>query len=474
MSQREWLYYFGASGWLGAVFSVLFLLANYAAGGVLALWPLLIGTFLGAWSTSSGSPVTRAKLASLSTLLHIAVIALLAAMAPLLLGRDGDAYYQLAIESLVGGWNPITGANTPPAVAVENRIYAFGKAAWFYGALLAQQGSPHFAKALSPYLCLLNACLFFAIFRKWSLPVGFAGLFASALAFHPTALSQVFTFYVDGIVGSALVLLVVASLDWLRGEEDSIGYWLMAAGTTIAACTKLNGLAHAGILWFFFLGAAAATKQLFPRRRSLGKAMAAAALGCAIVGYTPYFENLRAHGNPFHPMFTFSGPKLYDYETNDQVPEGLIGRSHLAKFYKSLSSEVGGMHAGYQPKFPLWVSSSEIRILKLPDPRVSGFGPWFFASLLASFLLLASVRKSKPRSPLLTGLFALTWACALSGIFCPESWWTRFIPQFAAVPALVGMSAYFKGANPARVYALVGLIIGNLLWIILGVALPAA
>lgn len=473
MPRREWLYYLGASGWLGVLFSIVLLLANYAVGGKLGLWPLVIGHFFGAWVTSSGSRLARARLAGLTTLLHLAILAVLAALAPLLLGRDGDAYYQLAIDSLVGGWNPITGANTPQAVAVENRIYAFGKAAWFYGALLAQQGSPHFAKALSPYLSILNTCLFFAVFRKWSLPAVLAALFALALAFHPTSISQVFTFYVDGIVGSALILLVIAALDWMRGE-DRVAAWLLAAGTTLAACTKLNGLAHAGILWVFFLAAAARTKQLLPRRRSVGTAVGAAVLGCAIVGYTPYFENLRAHGNPFHPMLTFGGPKVYDYERNDQVPEGLVGRSHLAKFYKSLSSEVGGMHAGYAPKFPLWVSGFEIRMLKLPDPRVSGFGPWFFASLLASLLLLASVWKSKARSPLLTGLTALTWACALSGIFCPESWWTRFIPQFAAVPALLGISAYLKGANPRWVYALLFLIVGNLLWIILGVVLPSS
>lgn len=473
MPRREWLYYFGASGWLGIVFSILLLLAIYSVSGKLGLWPLLIGTFLGAWVTSSGSRPARTRQASLTALLHLTLLALLAALAPLLLGRDGDAYYQLAIDSLVGGWNPITGANTPQAVAVENRIYAFGKAAWFYGAILAQQGSPHFAKALSPYLSVLNTCLFFAIFRKWSLSGIFAALFAFALAFHPTSISQVFTFYVDGIVGSALILLAVASLDWLRGE-DRVAAWLMAAGTTLAACTKLNGLAHAGILWIFFLGAAVWTRQLLPRRQSVATAMGAAVLGCAIVGYTPYFENLRAHGNPFHPMLTFGGPKVYDYERNDQVPEGLVGRSHLAKFYKSLSSEVGGMHAGYAPKFPLWVSGFEIRMLKLPDPRISGFGPWFFASLLASFLLLASVWKSKARSPLLTGLVTLTWACALSGIFCPESWWTRFIPQFAAVPALLGISAYLRGASPRWIYALLFLIVGNLLWITLGVVLPAA
>lgn len=473
MPRREWLYSFGASGWLGVVFSILFLLANYSVGGKLGLWPLFAGTFLAAWFCARGPHLLRAQLAGLTGLLHLVILALLAVLAPLLLGRDGDAYYQLAIDSLVGGWNPITGANTPHAVAVENRIYAFGKAAWFYGALLSQQGSPHFAKALSPYLCLLNTCLFFAIFRKWNLPAIGAWLFAVALSFHPTAISQIFTFYVDGIVGSALILLVITSVDWLRGEERMNG-WLMAAGATLAACTKLNGLAHAGILWIFFLGAVARTHLLLPRRKALGTALAAAIVGCSIVGYTPYFENLRAHGNPFHPMLTFGGPKVYDYERNDQVPEGLVGRSHLAKFYKSLSSEVGGMHAGYAPKFPLWVSGFEIRMLKLPDPRISGFGPWFFASLLASFLLLASVWKSKARSPLLTGLCALTWACALSGIFCPESWWTRFIPQFAAVPPLMGISAYLKGARPKWVYALLGLIIGNLLWIVLGVALPAA
>lgn len=128
---------------------------------------------------------------------------------------DGQAYHQEAVLQMLDGWNPI---RDPGGAYESSNLYApysnelwiehYPKGAWLESAaIVAATGriesgkAPNLILLIASFMVVFAAMLLTLPSRRW-----LALLFAAVLALNPVAVTQLFTFYIDGQMGSLVLL----------------------------------------------------------------------------------------------------------------------------------------------------------------------------------------------------------------------------------------------------------------------------
>lgn len=347
---------------------------------------------------------------------------------------DGQNYQSEAILQLADGWNPFY---APP----NNTIYPeflqfFSKGPWINAAAVYkltgnfEQGKVfHGLLMQSAFLLCMAAFSTYRMLRlRWIL------VLSTLMAFNPVSLSQMFTFYVDGLLSSMLIIMICLFILLYR-YPGRILMVTLASTLIIVVNIKLSGAIYAGILgmsyglWYFL--------HKKPHRIELIIWLVAGLLlGTILVGYNPYITQYASKyvssGNPFDPydMKTFIH---LDYNS----PGNFVNLGWGEKLLTSLFSRSQSTSVPSQMKWPLSVSLEEILAFSAPDVRVGGFGPMFGGALLLSVGLLVTAlakywRKLFPFSFL---LFLLA-TVLISSLSNSEAWWARYVPQLWVLPIM--------------------------------------
>ena len=347
---------------------------------------------------------------------------------------DGQNYHYEAILQLTNGWNPFY--ESPTHAVYSQHLEHFTKGPWLNAvALYKLTGNLEQAKAfhmlfmLAAYLlCTAAFSTFRTLKRRWVV------LLSVLVVLNPVSLYQIFTFYVDGIMSSLLVI-VVSLFILIYRQPSRLLMITLASAIVIMVNIKLTGAIYAVILGASYSGWVIWHKKQY-RVDLVACLLAGYFAGVLLVGYNPYITQYTSQflstGDPFYP----SNLKTF-IPLEDNVPSNFLSMGWGEKLLTSLVSKSQATKEPSQYKWPFTVALDEILTFYAPDARVAGFGPLFSGVLLlTAALLIAAFARYRRRLMLASILLLLLGAILASGLSNPEAWWARFVPQLWMLPLL--------------------------------------
>lgn len=372
---------------------------------------------------------------------------------------DGQHYHFQAIYALAEGWNPVHGNAGPAVIGDPITLWAihYPRGGWDFAALLMAAGLPlAMGKALNLIVLLAGAALLAGALYRFGFSRLFAALLTAVAVLNPIVLSQLFTAMNDGLVGLCILIFTAGLVMWAR-FQDKLALAAALAAMILALNLKFSAIPMFVILCAFACAGIFFTRGLRPAMRGGATLLASAIMAIAVLGWSPYVQNLLDHGHVFHPIMGENAVDIMSGEVPalNNTPEVLEGKSAAERFFYSLFSET---HSGYaetpQLKLPFSISPQELRAAGGVDVRLSGFGPFFSGIfLLAVVAAAALIARPRWRSTAAAWLLLISAGMMLSVIVMPQNWWARYVPQFWFVP--VGIAAAALAAN-SRVSQILG------------------
>src|SRR6266496_4192362 len=338
--------------------TVLSASVGFALGRATSALDLAGGVALAAALVAWGRP-RRRGVAAASLTLALAVAAAALALAPLRYDTtfDGQAYHEQATLALAHGWNPL-GAPLGRA-DFENYDLAnhFPKGCWIVAAAVYRL-TGRFETAKLFHVVLAAAAFAAALSALLAVPrLGRAAAAAGAAlaALDTVAFVQLFTFYVDGQIASAITAFVAfAYLAIERRERLAVAG--MALATVLLVKAKLTGVPYAVLLW----GGAGAAALLRLGARGAAPLAAAGGLSLAVAvlgpGWNPYVTNTLRDGHPFHPV---AGAHAKDIVYGSR-PEAFARMNRVERLLRAtFSASSGDQGAPARPKPPFMIVGDE-------------------------------------------------------------------------------------------------------------------
>lgn len=364
--------------------------------------------------------------------------------------HDSLTYQVPAIIELADGANPVQSE-------LEN-FWAehHPKGAWVVSAALytwtGEIESTRVINVLGVMSALGVALLFMRAIK--GLPRWAAWVLPLLVAFNPVTLVQLDTHYVDGLLSSMSVVLILLVIGRNAPEielevSDRILFAIATCAAIVLANLKFTGLvlvcliAGAHVLWGLIERGRSSAGA--PERREARYAAIVCVLALAVSGVSPYLTNTVRNGHPFFPVFGANAADIADAPDARQRPDAYRDTPAPVAFLMSLSeaASVPGtetMAPPYRVKNPLWVQRSELVAMTFPDARRGGFGPLFFLGVVLALATLiwgiAQRRWTDQGLSLRTLALSLALVTVLT-LLMIESWWARLAPQFYLAPVLV-------------------------------------
>jgi len=348
---------------------------------------------------------------------------------------DGRNYHADAILGLLRGVNPIYGQFRGAEPVWSNH---YPKATWYFAAVVIHLFHNYQLGKIYNFLLIFAAMAFAVRFFRWQgLGEPVSVLLGAIAAFSPVALSQINTFYVDGAIGSLMILILLSGVNIVfRAERLDRVVFVLAASLAIAvkftAGPYIAGVALVMVAVRLWLRWRKLTPWIAPQLRAdLVSLLAVGFLGVVILGYAPYVTNTLQGLGPLYPV---AGPKKIDIMTRTYPVEFLdhsysLPRKFLISFFARTQSRAD------QPtsfKVPLTFSKKEILSLGTPDSRMAGWGVFFSGATLISVAVFFLAKGWRDTPIVVALLFVI-----VTTFMNPECWWARFTPQFALLPILL-------------------------------------
>jgi hypothetical protein len=269
-------------------------------------------------------------------------------------------------------------------------------------------------------------------------------LISLLLVLNPVLICQMFSYMVDGILYSLILILTSQLLLILRKPS-----FLRFASAGCAAILLIN-VKYSGLVYFVSLACPYFLYVLIKHRHLTRKVFihlaAVTLLGTLVYGYNPYVTNTVSTGNPFFRVIGEGATNTVDGHTHREFLE----KSRVEKLFISLFSEsMNSLQDPPELKIPFSVSPREIIPFFTPDTRIGGWGPFFGGVFLLSavMMILSAFRAAPYVRP---ALLVISWLAVSIFIF-PEPWWARYTPQVWILPFVaVILSCYADGALLAR------------------------
>lgn len=348
---------------------------------------------------------------------------------------DGQTYHYKAILSLADGWNPF---RTPEHYNLWVKHYA--KGAWLTGSYLyILSGKMEMAKAVG--LLAMIASLFYSYFvlstYVTKVPKIVSGILAVLVACSPVTMGQLFTFYIDGVLASFLIIYAM-SLIVLYWDLNKRIIFLASIALIFLVNLKFTAIAYVGLFSIFYFLFLIIQKRFDQLRKSFISLLIAGIFGVLIIGFNPYVTNTLSNGHPFYPL---AGKGKVDIMTKNS-PGDFLGANRFENFVKSITSKTDIVaNTGHSERKNMYeISKQEFKSMGI-DTRIAGFGPLFYATLFTSFLLYLCLWIFNRKNALIT-TFILT--AVMATVFInPECWWARYVPQLWLIPVVVIAATFY-------------------------------
>lgn len=380
---------------------------------------------------------------TLSVLAFIFVIFLAFKIAPIYydFSFDGQAYQQKGTIALKEGWNPLYDEELG-----DLWIDHYAKGNWYISAVFyAAFDQLELIKAYN--FLMFFAVLFnlIAFLKNLNVHVVFIIPLALVAAANPVTITQLFTTYNDGLIGPALICLMI-SIYFALKEKSTLNYCVFVAAIVIISNIKFTAFGYAvivcgvPIVYMMFSNTVRSWWNVFKKQyvHYVLITVASFLLAILFVGSTSYVLNTIEHGHPFYPL---AGEGKVDIMTAN-MPQSFVGMSWGEKLFRSLFSETANFIEG-EPKLknPFTVSEHEVKSSGDVDIRIAGFGPLFGASLILTIIaaLLTCFYIFKRKNIF---LWCVYFALVFTVVINPEPWWMRYIPQLWILVALLILIVY--------------------------------
>lgn len=363
---------------------------------------------------------------------------------------DGMAYHQIGIVELSRGWNPFYEQLPYEAqnskyfnreIVLNLWINHYGKALETFSAvMMTLTGSIESGKVFNVLMLLCAFCSLFWLLtrlnlmgRWWNLVV------ATAATFNPIAVNQLFSYYLDGALGSLILILMCQLIMLFRTgnqEERWPAYLSIFFSSIILINLKFTGLIYHAWICLVFLCLIIYLKQFGMLRRFVAVATVSGLVAVLIAGFNPYVTNTLRAGHPFYPL---AGKNKVDAIVH-MTPKPLKGQNTFGKFLISNFSrcdnlgETSDRAVAY--KIPFTFSLQELKIFQSEGIRLNALGPLWSGIFCVTLILLVITfirLKGIGRVYLLALVTSVVGAVAIN----PASWWARFIPQLWLLPVIV-------------------------------------
>lgn len=377
---------------------------------------------------------------------------------------DGNSYHKIAIGYMKNGWNPVQESSIdwqqhrdivhiPTNSKIDKWVDHYPKSTWMVAASMYSytQGiesgkSINLLMMISLYL--LGYSFFSQKFNKVK-----STIFSIFISLNPILLSQMFSYYLDGLVGIcfAIEFILLMMLDSCN-KKSWLLWGLMLCICSIFVNLKFTGLLYSGVLAaiFYFYWLFKDKKNILKTFKDITlKFSTIFIIAICFIGANSYVRNFVDHRNPLYPLV---GKDKEDIITTMQ-PQKFKNMNCIQKFGWSLFSKTENVtYQGNGPtlKFPFRLYQSELDTLyEAPDVRIGGFGPFFAISFVLGLLLyvIEMISLYRHKNPIfkysLMFIIGIVVSCAL----VKEFWWARYAPQlyFIPVASLILSEFAFKG-----------------------------
>jgi hypothetical protein len=354
---------------------------------------------------------------------------------------DGWWYHQPGAMAMALGWNPVHEplfhvwwsehgsafgypSSAPLPQGIWNTFYP--KASWILAAQPLLWDLPLDAGKFPALLLIFVAGVAaYRALRMLEVSSAWAMTLAVIAALNPVAVAQANSYYVDGMLGSCLAILVFSLISFDRGS--SVPDLVLAVAAALIACNlKFTGLVYVGLILLVPLAYWAVRGKLAGRHRVVVAVGAVALLAGSV---NPYLTNFEIAGSPFHPLNRIELMR-------GQMDPAFVEKNRAVKFLISLTySNALGHDEPLAAARPLrdrgW---GELRrFVTEADLRIGGFGPLFAFPLALSMFAAGQAPRRLSKAP---GLALITLGVVASIVVNPEFWWARYAPQMWLLPVL--------------------------------------
>lgn len=336
---------------------------------------------------------------------------------------DGLAYHQPAVIFISDGWNPNNINSLNSFVADVNNKYggevgvypntiwiaSYPKGAWEIASIFISVGFKlDAAKMLAPALSFVGVVLVYFYTRL----MRFSGILSFAVAaltvYSPVVISQIGSYYVDGLLGLMLLIFIFGYLCYERTKVNLFLVYPLLM-TTLIPSVKFTGLVYLLIL-------SIPVVLLIYKRVGLKYGLGLfliSGLAILLVCGNPYLSNYINNGYIFYPL------NIIDI-MHGQMTADYLSSNRFVKF-------IGSTY---------WVQGLEFRdwfkIGQTADLRVIGFGFTFGAVLIVTCInMVKAYGEVFDKAVLSIFIFTL-----LSVVVNPEMWWARYVPQLWLLPTI--------------------------------------
>jgi hypothetical protein len=371
---------------------------------------------------------------------------------------DGQGYHAEAILQLMNAWNPLRDV-LPEGAASPLKLRFYAKGSWITAAALNTfVGDVEAGKAL--HLTLMLAAWLFslaAVSTIAGLAWPYKVMVSLVLAINPVSICQMFTYYVDGQLGS-LLISAVSLMILLDRRPDRVLMLSLMLIVVLTINVKLSGAVYIGIItigyWSWYV---LAKKE---RWGEFGAWLfSGGVVGGAFIGFNPYLNEFFSRFSTNRLSLSVADSvSLLKMAVYNDAPPNFFGKGSFEQLLISLFSKSQVLFwSPVRPsrfKLPFTVSQDEIQAFWAPDVRTGGFGPLFSGALILSLLILVTyISNYRHAFKDNIALFVLVALTILSATPNPMMWWARFAPQFWMVPGIVGLIG-FSFAGPALIRSL--------------------
>ncbi|MCI8569520.1 MAG: hypothetical protein HFJ11_06050 [Bacilli bacterium] len=366
---------------------------------------------------------------------------------------DGNSYHKTAIAFIKNGWNPFYESardfqkNNNKVIKISKDtkldlwIEHYPKATWILAATIySMTGNIESGKCITMIFSIMLFLLSFNLLKnrinkKW------AFIISLLVVLNPIVLAQLFTYYVDGLMG--ILFLIEILLLFLVDPKQKTNKLIWINLVTI--CTVFTNLKYTGLLcsgviaatfYFYWLIRYRKDKEFFLIfKRITINFIITFITAIFLVGANSYIKNTLDHHNPLYPII---GKNKVDIITTMQ-PKSFKNKNMIEKFVISLFSKSENVTYGEKEptiKYPFKLYKTEIDELYAADLRIGGFGPLFALITIITtpifiYLVFKIIKKDKEISSyIILSLISII----VSSILVGENWWARYVPQLYLIP----------------------------------------